>query len=519
MITNSLTSTVITTALLSCSLAVSSLTAGQATTAHKPVVKAAPAKPDATSDASKGVTSKSLTRFKATEADKANFDSEMRIAVIVAPKYGGSGLVPLRWTLSDATELSKELERQNYQVRVITNDEAYAENIREILRSKSKAIEGTNNATFLFAFTGHGFGLPDGHNYLVTSDLTIPGDTAPLTERVQKQALSVEEVEQLMAASGARRKVIFVDACRSDPNGKGGEEEVMKKFQAAEGFAILLSTKFGGTSYEDAALGHGLFTNFILEGLRGKAARDGYVTFYDLARYVEDSVLNYAMKIDRVQKPFRMGEQSGDFLLGTAAPPTPEQVAQLAPAVAAKIDNEAQVLVSPELHQSFITSRSGDLLTIYEASSLQPYSSGLKSVPAQQGYLRFEGPGPQNALVQIVLEMNGDRVKAAHGRIGQKCANDQACGTSPDALPGELQVAQQSSGTKVSKGCETIAGVTDKIGKIWGRTSGKIDKTRQTCGEATTAQTQLDPLKKYTWKPFSMVVPMPKAVAQKAAAM
>lgn len=515
--------TLATAGLFVCLASLPAYAAGQAS---KPARTAKPsAKPQVSAGAAAGeksasgksqVTEKSLVRLQATEEDKTNFGEEKKFAVIVAPKYAGSKLAPLRWTLADATQLGQELERQKYEVRVIVNDEAYAENIRNVLKTRAKNLEGHPNATFLFAFSGHGFGLPDG-NYLVTSDLTIPGEDGPLPDRIKKLSISVEEIENLMKSSGARRKVMLIDACRTDPGVKGGEKEALEKFQAAEGFAILLSTRFGDASYEDAALGHGLFTNYVLEGLRGKAAKNGYVTFYDLSKFVTDSVETYANKIDRTQKPFTMGERSGDFLLGTSAPPTPEQIAGDSPAVASKIDNEAQVLVSKELNQRLIAVRDGDSLNLYEAGSLMPYATGLRPQPAKDGYQRFDGPGPQNQLVQIVFQMDGKNVKSASGRLGRKCAEDKPCGTTPEEMAGELPRA--SSGTNKADDCAKLAKRAKQAIDIFthgGKKSDALDKTSQSCEQAKLAQNDFDGLKKYTWTPFSLSSPLSKAVADRA---
>ena len=288
------------------------------------VVKPAAAAPATTSAPAQTkpetpVAARGFTRVEVTPEYKEQFNSELRIAILVAPSYRGTGLSLLRFTVADIMELKIELERQGYKVRQIGPAEASSDYIRGVLRDSKQLIEGSNQATLLFAFSGHGFQTKDGKNYLMT--------TGAVVDKVEQEALSLDEVQELMSASGARRKVVLVDACRNDPEARSTiAARTMNDFKEAEGTSILLSTRPGGFSYEDADISHGIFTYYILEGLRGKAAgKDGYVTFYDMQKYVERSVLDHAMKKDRVQKPFAKGERSGDFLLATAAPPNREK--------------------------------------------------------------------------------------------------------------------------------------------------------------------------------------------------
>ncbi len=182
------------------------------------------------------------------------------------------------------------MERQGYLVRVISTTEVSADNIRKALQDQKTLLDGSKQATLLFAFSGHGFQSAQGKNYLMTYGAT--------SKDYEQMALSVDEVQALMTASGARRKLILIDACRNDPDAKSTDTgRSFAQFQEAEGVAILLSTRPGGFSYEDPEINHGIFTYYVLEGLRGKAAgKDGGVTFSDLEKYVGRAVLAHAMK-------------------------------------------------------------------------------------------------------------------------------------------------------------------------------------------------------------------------------
>lgn len=426
-----------------------------------------------------------------TAADKEQFEAEMRVALIVAPKYGGSQLSPLRWTLADAAEMALEFERQGYKVRTIKNNEAYSENIRQALRSYAQLLEGRANATVAFVFTGHGFAIPEKGNYLVTTDLTEPGEV-PLEERIVKESLSLDEVQRLMAATGAKRKVILIDACRNDPKAKSaGVTRSIEKFQEAEGFAIMLSTAPGSLSYEDPALQHGVFTHFVLEGMRGKAAGvDRFVTFLDLKRYVEDKVVSHTAAFDPIQKPMSLGESRGDFLLATAPALKEEEKPNMD--VVRTMSSEDVVLSSSDLGKSLFVVRNGDILNLYDSSTLQPYAAGLKQTASGERFLRFEGMGPQNTQMHIVLETAGNAIRAARGRFGTPCPNGQICGDTPVELEGDPKLPAAD----LLKKCNFIQKGGTLLPRGW---TERIVKAARGCETVAAAAVQFDQLRKVQW--------------------
>lgn len=176
-------------------------TAGGQTTTQAPAKPKTAQRTDASPKASGkqgGMTARGAQRGQFTQNDKDTFEKETRSAIIVAPSYRDSGLATLRFTFADAVELKSELERQGYTVRVIPSTEATSDGIRQTLANQKTFLEGTNQATLLFAFMGHGFQDGRGQNYLMTYGAD--------PNNMDKEALSVEEVQTLMttAAPAAR---------------------------------------------------------------------------------------------------------------------------------------------------------------------------------------------------------------------------------------------------------------------------------------------------------------------------
>jgi hypothetical protein len=414
------------------------------------------------------LTPRGAQRAKFSQQEEATFEKATRSAVIVAPSYRDSGLATLRYTFADAVELKAELERQGYVVRMIPSTEATADGIREALANLKTLLDGSTQATLLFAFMGHGFQDNNGQNYLMTYGADL--------NNMDKEALSLDEVQKLINASGARRKVIFIDACRNVPGARDAEKpRTMAEFKAAEGTAILLSTKPGAYSYEDSELSHGVFTYYLLEGLRGKAAgADGFVTFRDLSDYVEHSVVAYSMKRDQAQKPLAtLHDVGGDFLLATAAPPKPDELKPNT--TASQITSDATVMRALATNRSFFVALSESGLALVDAATGQPFAI-LSEHPDQlkdkaetsnRSLRWFAGDGPDNAAVHLVAEMRGEAMLQLWGRIGKPCPNDQPCSTAPyPLLPGEVRDSISGAVDKTNKGAKAlIAGAGHVIGR------------------------------------------------------
>jgi hypothetical protein len=450
------------------------------------------------------LTPRGAQRAKITQHDKDTFEKETRSAIIVAPSYRDSGLAMLRYTFADAVELKAELERQGYTVRMIPSSEATADSIRQALVNQKTFLDGTTQATLIFAFMGHGFQDSNGQNYLMTYGADL--------NNMDKEALSLDEIQKLINASGARRKVILIDACRNVPGTRDAEKpRTMAEFKAAEGTAILLATKPGAYSYEDSELSHGVFTYFLLEGLRGKAAgMDGFVTFRDMSDYVERSVLAYSMKKDQAQKPLAtLHDVGGDFLLATAAPPKP---GELKPVTAAsEITSDATVMRALATNRSFFAALNEGSLTLIDASTGQPFAILSehtdqlkdKAETSKRSLRWFAGNGPDNSAVHMVAEMRGQAMLQLWGRIGKPCPNDQPCSTSPyPLLPGEVRGATSEAIDKTKKGAGAlIAGA----GRVIGR---RTNETAQIVVSSSTAIERsglsVDSRVKFIWTKFDL---------------
>lgn len=174
----------------------------------------------------------------------------------------------------------------------------------------------------VIAFSGHGLDL-DGKSYLCPMEADL-GDPDSL--------ISVESIYRRLAQSRASFKLMLVDACRNDP-GIGGEKSTVAKSKSAglasaledppKGIMVLSSCARGQVSIEDPDLGHGVFLNFVTEGLDGTADveegnKDGQVSLLELYRYASRKTKYHVAATRRLpQTPALRGEMVGDFEFGT----------------------------------------------------------------------------------------------------------------------------------------------------------------------------------------------------------
>jgi TPR repeat protein len=249
--------------------------------------------------------------------DATQFLQEKKLALIIGINdyQEESGLSKLKYAINDANDLAKALQVYGYTTDVLTDSRALRVTIRRHLEDMLKRVD-PNSGTLLFAFSGHG-GKADGADYLATYDAAA--------DSIAADGIAVNWIKNQLAASNAARKIMFLDACRSvaTPNGKeiSAPVEPFARLSESKGLRMLISTAEGTRSYEDDKLKHGLFTHYVVTGLRGSAAGpDGLITFNRLSDYVTANVKE--SRPDQV--PYTDGQYSGDFYLGgdfKAVPP------------------------------------------------------------------------------------------------------------------------------------------------------------------------------------------------------
>lgn len=237
---------------------------------------------------------------------KQQYDNINRWAVIVGISNYQHSKINLKYADRDAEDLYQLLltpEGGGFQadhICKLTNEQATTGNINRALRSFLK--KPAREDLVLIYFACHGSPDPDrpGDVYLLTHD-TDPNDVAGT-------ALPMEDIDRaLKGILHSEKVIILADTCHSAAIGGGiggrrsvaDDSERMNGFlqkisQSKGGVALLSSAEANEVSFEDTQWGggHGVFTHYLLEGMRGAGDRDGngIVTIGELFEYVRDSV-------------------------------------------------------------------------------------------------------------------------------------------------------------------------------------------------------------------------------------
>ena len=145
--------------------------------------------------------------------------------------------------------------------------------------------------TLLFYFAGHGFTASGGELVFVVQD------TAP--DRLISTGLTGRRLTELLGYLPGVKVAVFLDSCFSGAAGgrtfvaAGADERPASASDrlAGEGRFVISASAADEPAYEADALGHGLFTFYLLEALRvGDDNGDGELTFAELYHHVVERV-------------------------------------------------------------------------------------------------------------------------------------------------------------------------------------------------------------------------------------
>lgn len=184
-------------------------------------------------------------------------------------------------------------------------------NIMSMLKLLSSNSEKKDS--ILFYFAGHGF-EKDGVNYLLPADARL--------NVLSETAIPIKWVKKTLSQSLASKIFIIIDACHAGSRLGRSEALSMTKsfhdeiFSEAEGFAIMSSCKIDQLSYDYDKQKHGVFSYYLLEGLRGCADEnsDHIVTVPESYSYVVKKVRNWSLEKCLEQSPTFNYDVSGDFI-------------------------------------------------------------------------------------------------------------------------------------------------------------------------------------------------------------
>jgi uncharacterized caspase-like protein len=173
-------------------------------------------------------------------------------------------------------------------------------------------------------FAGHGAterdaASPDGDGL---EKYLLPFDTDPAD--LYTTAMPMVEVARIFNRIRSERLVFIADACYS--GGSGGRtinvadmranigDGFLERVVGGRGKVIITASAANEVSVEKDELQHGVFTYYLLEGLRGKADldRDSMITVDEAYRYVYELV---PKATGQEQHPVKKGSVEGNVVL------------------------------------------------------------------------------------------------------------------------------------------------------------------------------------------------------------
>jgi hypothetical protein len=226
-------------------------------------------------------------------------------------QYQNSGISSLKFPAKDAQGLREALINPQLgglsatQVLVLTDEKATREGIMGAVGSFLRPNVQAGDKVVVF-LAGHGVAKGAGLN---SKSYLLPSDVRGLTTAaLENSAVPLRALADDLATLPASQFVVFVDACREDPTpGRGLKGNslsdvmsrgiaVVPRDQNAQS-ATFFACSIGQRAFEDPKYGHGVFTNWILEGLsQGAIAQkpDGAIDMGRLSSYVSQRVTQWA---------------------------------------------------------------------------------------------------------------------------------------------------------------------------------------------------------------------------------
>ncbi len=250
--------------------------------------------------------------------------------VIGVGRYESAGIPRLRYAVADAEAIYQILigpagfKKDN--VLLLTDRTERKPTLRNVKWALGTFLgrSAQKDDTVLIFFAGHGAPEVDtrGLERDGLAKYLIPSDADP--DDLFSTALPMDDLQTIFGRIEAERVVAFLDACYS--GAAGGRTFSSKKTRAgsvddlflerltrSKGRAIITASRPAEVSIELPELGHGIFTYYLVNGLKGAGDlnRDGIVSLQELYEYVEQQVTTKSRAVGGNQHPVMKGELEG----------------------------------------------------------------------------------------------------------------------------------------------------------------------------------------------------------------
>ncbi len=233
----------------------------------------------------------------------------------------------LAHTRKDAQDFADLLEDEHFgrfkhsNVKLLADRDATTANVKAGLNWIARNADARDLVVIFISSHGTKRNMDSvgGLNYIVTHD-TDPTDE----DKLYGSAMPMIELSEIIRSRvKARRTAIFLDTCHSGGAGRGLIHEVPPSAQMLDGMrggvgrAIISSSQEDQSSYDSEQFENGIFTHFLLEGLKQQNGRVSLSAVYD---FLKQRVPKQAQsEFHAAQVPvMAKSDQGSDIVLGAA---------------------------------------------------------------------------------------------------------------------------------------------------------------------------------------------------------
>jgi hypothetical protein len=218
-------------------------------------------------------------------------DSDVRVWALVVGVGRYAHMPTLKYTDDDAYHFYSFLKSpeggalKDEQVRVLIDEDATRDNILRTMRQLF--MKADENDVVMLYFSGHG----------------LEGSFIPVDYDGYNNKLQHEDIKAIFEESKAKHKICMADACFSGSllAMKGATidaalNKYYKEFESTKGgMALLMSSKSQEYSLEDHGLRSGIFSHYMIKGLKGEADTDKnkIITIKELYDFTYKNVKTY----------------------------------------------------------------------------------------------------------------------------------------------------------------------------------------------------------------------------------
>jgi len=255
---------------------------------------------------------------------------EQWAVVIGVGQYNSSAIPQLRYAVADAELVHRVLVSQGgfkkENVLLLTDKTERKPTLRDLKWALGTFLARSAKKDDLIVIFYAGHGAPEIDPRGAESDglakYLVPTDADP--NDLYSTGLPMDEFQTIFDRIEADRVVVFLDACYSGAAGGRTfasrrtratrvDEVFLDRLTRSKGRAIITASRGSEVSLEVPELGHGLFTHYLVQGLRGAADldRDGIVSLQEVYQYLEQQVAQKSRSIGGNQHPVMKGEIEG----------------------------------------------------------------------------------------------------------------------------------------------------------------------------------------------------------------